>query len=160
MFEDLKAAYEEKRKTYPYLPSMDDLNFEFEISNYVDERKISPMFPMRYTRRCMAHLIASYIGYLHDFILPNPQSAIAMKEYEYFDEKEKEQIIHLIGRLMRISRYNSSLELMRNEKEDAKFILEMFNEWKRFKDEIAPFMHKNVESWNKQVKEFQKEICQ
>jgi len=153
MFEELQKAYEEKRKKYPKLPEMNKLNFEFEVSNSIEERGYMPKFPLRFVRRCMAYLMSGYVGYLHDFILPNVQSAIAMKEYEYFDEKEKEQIIKLIQRLMRINRHNSSLELLRNEKEDVKFIVEMFDEWKKFKQDIKPFMLKNVDSWDKAIKE-------
>ena len=43
----------------------------------------------------MSYFASSWIGYLHDFILPNPQSAIAMEEYKYFSDEEKEECLYL-----------------------------------------------------------------
>jgi len=152
MYEKLVSEYKKKQKKYRDLPDIDELNNEFEICNFVDEKRIEPRFPLRLVRRGISFFVSSWIGYLHDFILPNPQSAIAMEEYKYFSDEEKEEIVQLIAKLMLLNRLNSKMELLHDDTEDTRFITSAFKEWKDIKERILPKLDKNIKNWKKTIK--------
>jgi len=95
----------------------------------------------------MMELFSNWLGYLHNMIMPNQQSFIHMKEYEFFDESDREKVMLLINRVMHLNRASLSIEIERNDEKDAQFIKEAFKEFKDIKKEIMYFTQKASEKW-------------
>ncbi|MBW2981243.1 hypothetical protein KY343_00035 [Candidatus Woesearchaeota archaeon] len=142
-FED---KYNKLKSKYD-LPSIKELNDQFEIYDIIKEKNLSPSFPLRYTRRLMVSLFYGWINYLHNFIMPNPQSAILVRESEAFNEEQKNKVTKLIKEIMFINRLSTKLDLENYEQKDAEFIKKYFTEWKKIKKMILELANINLESW-------------
>ena len=65
---------------------------------------VSSTFPLRYIRRMMVNIFYGWTNYLHNFIMPSPQSAILAAEAKAFNDDDKVKINNLIKEIMFINR--------------------------------------------------------
>ncbi len=145
-----ERTYTKLQKKYS-LPTLDEINFQFEVVDIVEEKGVKATYPLRYIRRIMVNVFYGWINYLHNFIMPSQQSAILMKESEAFSEEEKEKVIKLIKEIMFINRVSNKLDLELDETKDAKFIKEYYDEWLKVKKVLVELATINVESWKKDM---------
>lgn len=149
--DDFKKVFDSYRVKYS-LPEYDELDFYFELTNTIDLWKDNtPPFPLRQIRRRIIDLFNNMVGYLHNFILPNTQSAILMRESEFFSDKEKEEIVLLINEIMALFRESHQLEIMLDEKKDAEFIKKSFKKYKEVQKKVSAILEKNIDGWNKSI---------
>lgn len=147
---DFTEKYNHLKKTYD-LPSLESLNIEFEVIDTLNERGFSPTFSLRYVRRQMVGVLSGWINYLHEFIMPDLQSVILVKESESFDEEQKKKVINLIKELMFINSLSTKLELVMSEEQDAAFIIKYFAKWPELKKRILKLAELNLGSWKKDI---------
>ena len=107
------------------LPDIDILDYEFEIE------KDKP-FILREIRRRVSDKLNIYCDLLHGILQPDTSSIEQMYEVTHFDEKAKAGIFNLYKKLMRLHRYSVEAALDGEELE-AKFINDVFKEWKSIK---------------------------
>ncbi len=148
--DDFKQAYSGFQEKYS-LPDISAIDDEFEIFDFIAERRGTVSFPLRYLRRHMVSVLYNWINYLHNFIMPNPQSAILIRESEYFTEEQKNEVITLIKEIMYANRLSAKLDLVLSEKEDAAFINDIFRKWPKLKSKLQEFADINVNSWKKDM---------
>lgn len=141
-----KADYKKLQEKYD-LPSLDELNSEFEIVDHLISNETYTSYPLRYTRRFIVSIFYNWINYLHNFIMPNPQSAILIRESESFSEEQKLEVTKTIKEIMFINRLSTNLDLEMNEEEDAKFLRKYFDEWKNLKGKLLGFAKNNLDGW-------------
>ena len=144
----IKKELEEIGKKYN-LP-VRELDRELELTDYFVEKNEMSKFPARVIRRRLLDIFYSWSNYLHSFLFPNPQSIIATRDSEAFDEKEKDEIYKIIARLAKMTRGAVELELRKEESGDAEFVRNNFEEFKKIKKQIEPFTKKNKEFWEKE----------
>jgi hypothetical protein len=126
----------------------EELDNEFEIIDAFYSRKITGYF-LRNTRRRIIEVLYSYINYLHNFVAPNPQSVILMQEAEFFSDEEKDEIDAVMKKIMLVNRMSIRLDLEPDEENDAEFIKQSLDEWKKLKPKIVEITNKLIENWKK-----------
>ena len=99
----------------------------------------------------MVNLFYGWTNYLHNFIMPNPQSIILVKESEAFNDEQKTRVSKLISEIMFINRISAKLDLEYDEKKDAEFIKKYFKEWSTLKKLLLDFAEINMQSWEKEM---------
>jgi hypothetical protein len=149
--ESFTAQYNTAKGVYLTLPDLKDLDFEFEILEMVGRECHFPQDAVKYTRWYIMRAITSWLGFLHEFILPNQHSAVSMEEYDYFDEKEKKGIIAFMNWVMYRQRCVNLVQLEENDKESAELIAQILTEWKEKKPFLKTLMKKNVDVWQKKA---------
>lgn len=145
-----QERYAELQKKYS-LPSLEELNFEFEVLDIITEKKVKTTFPLRYTRRIIVNILSNWTSYLHNFLMPNPQSAILIHESKYFSDEQKEEVNGIIKKIMLFNRLSTKLDLEHIEEKDAEFITNVYQEWLDIKKFILECADINIESWEKEV---------
>ncbi len=148
--DDFAARYHTLQERYN-LPTLDELNFEFEIKDIIVEKKAGASFPLRYVRRIMINVLSSWTNHLHGYLMPNPQSAIHVHESKQFTDDDKERINQLITKIMLFNRLSTKLDLTHDEKKDADFIKSVYTEWIDIKKFIIEFADITIQSWEKDV---------
>ena len=149
--EHFTAEYAKAVAKYQGLPSLEVLDKEFDIVEVIGREKHFPRNALRYTRWFLSRFLDGWVGYLHQFILPNQYSAISMEEYNHFSEKEKEGIISLMNWLMYQQRYANTIQLDENDDETAKFITQLFAGWLERKHFFKTILEKNRDVWQKKA---------
>lgn len=144
--DNFKEDYNKLGEKYD-LPSLDELNSEFEIIDHMTTNNTMTSYPLRYTRRFIVSIFYNWINYLHNFIMPNPQSAILIRESESFSEEQKLEVTKAIKEIMFINRLSTNLDLEMSEEEDAKFLRKYFDEWKDLKKRLLKFAKVNLDGW-------------
>ncbi len=147
---NFKQKYSQLKKKYNVLPDWQEIDTCFEISTYIDEKKIDYAFPLRVVRRAIAHYFSSWCGYLHDILLPNPQSIVANEEHKIYDEKEKKEIVELLRLLFAQVRESQLLELEKDSKKNVLYIKEKLELWKSLEKRLKQLLDKSVFHWQKE----------
>ena len=156
MNDEFKKSYQELKTKFPDLPSFEELDDEYEITNYVIEKKLTGKFVDRNIRRTITYNLNSHIGHLHGFIMPTQHSAISVEESNFFNEEEKEEIIKIITKLMVYLRESFECELKKDLDLNIKFIIKAHKNWLLIKQEIIKIIPKLIQGWEKSLEKKKK----
>ena len=138
---DIKKQYQELAKKHK-LPDFDRLNMEFEIEN-IDETG----FLLRSILSKIGEKVEFFLGTLGEMLHPDSSNIYSIQEYRFFDESERKRLFDIYRMLMSWSRNSIEVSLMCDEKEEAKLINALLDEWKTLKPELIRYFRKMKESW-------------
>ena len=139
---DVKEAYSK----LPYsLPSFEEVNNEFEIED------LEVSFILRNILRKAAEKIEFYVGIVSDLLQPDTGSMSSMHETRFFTDSEKENMYSLFKKLMKSHRSIIEQVLSKSEEEQAEFLRDFFQDWKKTKQELSILIKKMKDSWDKET---------
>lgn len=141
MANETQKKYNELSKRIK-LPDFKEIDNEFEISDLEETN-----FLMRSIIRRVSEKLDFYSTVLEEILQPDTSSLYAMHETRYFDEDEKNRMYDLYRKLMGHNRHLIEVCIEHNEKDEADFINEFFEEWKSIKPELIKFIKKMRMSW-------------
>jgi len=136
---------EEYKKLKFKLPNFNELNDEFELNNIKEKD-----FLLRQIRRRLNEKIIFYCRIIEGLIYPNTGNLIGAHEIKSFNEEEKKEISELHKKLMVFERRSLKLDVNPNEVEDGKYINDVFNSWKNFKEKMIKITEIMQSSWKKE----------
>jgi len=138
---NIRKVYDKLKSQYK-LPEFESIDNDFEIS-YIEHDN----FLLREIRRKISDKIEFYIKILEDVLQPDTNSMTNMHEYRSFDEERKKVLFNFYKELMIFHRISLILECKLNEKEEAKFILDIYSNWENFKKEMERIFEEMKKSW-------------
>ena len=138
---ETEKQYNELGKKFK-LPQFREIDFELEISDFEETN-----FLLRAIMRRICEKLDFYCAMLEEILQPDTSKLYAMHETRVFDEDEKRQMYELYSKLMILNRRSIELSLEHNEKDDADFINNFFDEWKSLKSELLNIVKKIKVSW-------------
>ena len=124
---ETEKQYNELRKKLK-LPEFREIDLEFELSDLEETN-----FLLRAITRRIAEKLDFYSTMIEEILQPDTSNLYAMHETRYFDDDEKKQMYELYTKLMNFNRQSIEVSLEDNEREEAEFISNVFNEWKILK---------------------------
>jgi hypothetical protein len=149
--EQFTALYARARQAHPALPALEELDAEWDILETVSREKHFPRNAEMYARWYVLRAVNSWAGYLHEFILPTPHNAVALEEYNYFDDKEKERIIGVLNWIMYCNREANLLQLDEDDAKTAEFIARVLVQWRERKPVLRETLTKNTAIWREKA---------
>ena len=149
---ETEKQYNELRKKHK-LPEFKDIDFEFEISDLVETN-----FLLRAIVRRIAEKLDFYSTMLEEILQPDTSNLYAMHEIRYFDDDEKKQMYGLYSKLMNFNRQSIEVSLQHNEKDEADFVKDLFDEWKSLKQELLRFVKKMRASWKTEEADIKEDL--
>lgn len=139
---DIKKKYETLRKKYK-LPEFKKIDSVFEISS-IDDGK----FLTRDIRRKIFDILETYSKSIEGIL--HPEATLNnLYESRFFSDKDKESIFKLYKELMVLQKRGLVVSTLENEKEDASFIIDVFNKWNLIKPELNEIFEKLKNAWEK-----------
>lgn len=139
----MEEEYNKLKEKYN-LPNFKELDNEFEISTIDSEHFIL---------RCIIDKIIDRIDYfsciLEHILQPESSSFKSIQESGFFDDLEKKEIYNLFKKLIILNRESSKISLNRDEKQEAEFIINSFNQWMEIKQDLLKNIEKLKNSWEK-----------
>lgn len=142
---DIKKNYQKLAKKYK-LPNYVEIDLGFEIST-IDKEK----FLLREVRRRMLDKIDGIKDILESIIQPDTNIFSSIYESRIFNDEEKKKIYNIYKNLMILTRTATIVNLRADEKEEAKFIYDAFNEWQKLKSELILYIEKIKNNWKKET---------
>ncbi len=142
----VKKLYETLRKKHK-LPGFDELDSEFEVSAIEAESGL-----LREIRKRIGEKVSD-VSSIFQTVLQPDTNLVDLYESRVFNEAEKQRLFELYKRLMVVDRTMAGLSIENDEKLDAAFIKSFTAEWKKLKPELAGFIKKLKESWEKETEE-------
>lgn len=152
MKQEIKQKYDDLQRRYD-LPSYDELDHVFEITDSIREKKYVPDKLLRFIRRRMISLIDYWTGYLHQIVLPGQHNMILYEESSYFSEEEKNEVIKTMTKILSVTRETIKKELLCDEKEDAAYIKKLYDLWIEMLPELNKYVDKSVNIWKDKLKQ-------
>ncbi len=150
--QQFKEKYAELQKQFD-LPLFDKLDDECEITDNLQRLRFAPSKPLLFVRRILVDKYFTWINYLHTFISPNQQSILLMNEYQQFADNDRKVILDILRQIMLQTRLSTRLDLSSTPQFEAQFIKESFALWLTLKEQLKPYLDKNIASWKKPFKD-------
>jgi len=138
---EIEKQYSELKKKFK-LPEFKEIDNEFELSDLEETN-----FLLRAIMRRISEKLDFYSTVLEEVLQPDASNLYAMHETRYFDDEEKNSMYDLYKRLMSCSRHSIEISIEHNEKDEADFINNFFEEWKPTKADLLKFIKKMRVSW-------------
>ena len=127
------------------LPKFDDINNEFELEFIKDKP-----FLLRQIRRRMNEKVIFFCRIIEGVLYPTQQHITNATEIKNFSEDKKKEVHKIYKSLMQYERQSLLLDVTPNDKDDVKFINDVFNFWKKTKKEMENIVKLMKESWKKE----------
>ena len=143
----LKARFEELQKDLKFKASFKQLDEIFFIKDHYLERKTMPERFDRDLSHRIASTFNSWIGTLHNWVIPNPSSLIAITESNQFSDEEKEEMKKVMKDFMKILSLNSVIGLGKDKKLQAKYFDEAHEIWLKHKGFMLDKINKVHAYW-------------
>ena len=133
--EETRAAFEREKKRLRFKSSFDEIEEIFFLYDFFEsEGFVSARFSRALCRR-ITNLFWNWNSYLHNLIMPSPNSMVMITESQMMDEDRRVQILNLMNRIVAHAVRNSVIGLEPNDTQEAKFIDESVQVWK---DAVQP----------------------
>ncbi len=142
---DIEKIYKDltkKHKLHDYVA----LNLEFEVSLIESEA-----FLLREVGRAIAERIEYCTQMIDNILHPEGSQLALLHECRFFDDNEKKELFDIYKILMLHHRSAVVASLSREEKEEAAFIMDFFNDWKNLKPKILTMARKMQGSWKSDI---------
>ena len=146
---DIKKAYETVQKKYQ-LPSFEDLNKNFEISDIEEET-----FLLREIRKKIDDKVDTARCMLEEVLQPDTTLA-GIYESRAFSDDEKGELFDLYRKLMKLHRQAFELLMKNDDVLDAAFICHVAHIWEKFKKDLSDKTQKLQKSWEKDIEDNEK----
>jgi hypothetical protein len=142
----IKEAYDKLRKEHPILPEFDKINREFQLSTIEKED-----FLLSGIKEKIADTIEPVIQVIERIVQPDPNMLSDMYESTCFTKGEKNLLFDIYRKLMQTFRLLLETDLQKEDKADAETIKKTYDEWQGIRKQIAPYIKKMREHWQKHV---------
>jgi hypothetical protein len=143
---DLKGEYGKIKEKYN-LPEFVKLSEDFDI-NKVDDKEST--YLVRSIRRSMNEKISAYLHLLELFINPNSPPLFILSALRGLEGPEKESIKEMYKELSRIQVEVMKMDTIYDEKKEALFIINTFNQWQKIKPKMIKIIDKIGEGIEKE----------
>lgn len=129
--------YEEMRKAYNKLeyklPPFEELEKDFDLDKISDRNK---KFLLMNIRRVMVEKFSSYSQLFEALLNPTSQSRLLLRILKKLDNEKKDKLREYCDKLLNYQYEAIKMELVWDEKKEADFVNQKFNEWTKMKNEI------------------------
>ncbi len=144
-----EKLYNNLREKYKILPDFKRLDPEFEISS-IKEEDIREKYFSRMIRRRMYERFYSFNAGLLSVLTPQTPSVILAHEHKFLTNEDRDKIMKIIKKLIRMEREYLILEIELDEKKDVAFITSSLEIWLEVKLGIKEILTIMRDSWNKE----------
>jgi len=145
---NLLEEYNKHKKKYS-LPDFKPLDEEYEITN-IQKNLQDPKLILKFVRRRINEKITFFVQILETMLSPNPNSIINITESKFLPEEERENMEALLKTLMYFERYSILLDVTSDDKSNASFIKEVWQEWPKFKKTIEEYAKILKNKWKEE----------
>lgn len=144
---DLIELYKPAAKKYK-LPSFEDLDREFDIV------LIEPTLNfLKQIRKKIVERLEFGLDILEKILQPDTNSYADMYELTAFNEKEKDNVLHLYKSIMFLHRLSYEIDLDDGDNKEADFIKLAAKQWGAYKKQLAPIVQKLKQSWKTEAED-------
>jgi len=92
-----------------------------------------------------------WISHMHNWIMPNPASMIAMSENKVFSDSDKEEIMGVMKQFLAFTSRNIPTGITKDRAEEAKFIDDAIKLWKDYSGLLLKFSNKIKDYWKEEA---------
>ena len=135
---DLKSAYEKLGTKYD-LPEFEKLSEDFDVEKNIDKEST---FLIRDIRRVAVEKTSAYLQLFETLINPSAPPMFVFSILRNVSSEDKDVIKEIYKILSKLQIEAMKLDIIYNEKSEAKFINEIFNMWQESKPTIYRLIEK------------------
>ncbi len=144
-YEEFKKEYEKARKQHS-LPSIDELNNEFNLQFSINKLDEMPLKLADFIIGQQLDFFGGYLNWTYSLIYGSPQSGIVNKEASFLNEKEKKQLVKTMYKITAITRLSPSIYLEESEKK-YEWITKLLKQWLELKPQLLSLSQKIRTNW-------------
>ncbi|MGM5482585.1 MAG: hypothetical protein ACQESF_03930 [Nanobdellota archaeon] len=148
LIKELESEFSRLKKKHHLNVTLKELDEVFGIKDYfLRQGFISPEIIKHIAARNV-EIFNSWMNYIHNLIMPTPQNMVSNAESQIFTEKEKEEFIEFMNKVMAHTSKNTVYLLNQNKEKQAEFIEESYHFWiDKVRPELVMIMEKINAYW-------------
>ncbi len=146
-----EKLYNALSKKYKKMPDFKQLDSEFELSS-MKEDEVNELYFSRIVRRRIYEKFYNFNIGLVTIINPQVPSIILSHENKFFSNDDRDLIMSIVNKLMKVEREHLILETEFDESKDADFITSSFGVWIEVKPSIKKILTVMKDSWGREAK--------
>jgi hypothetical protein len=143
--EDLEKEYEEVSKGFG-LPSFEKLAEDFDVEKVLEKESV---FLLRDIRRIIGDKLSAYLHLFETLLNPTSPPMFIFSVLKGMKDDEKKEIREIYQKLAKLQLKTMKLDTIYDEKKEADFVKESFEEWQDMKIKINQLL----ETFDKEFKE-------
>ncbi len=146
---EVKEAFEKTKKELKFKATFEEIEKNFYLTeNIIKEGFVSEKFFARQLCGRMLDIYTSWIGTLHNFLIPNPQDLISLTECKKLSDEGKKEVSKMISIAMNLVRKNSLIAVSHDKSSEGKLIDEIVDTWKnKFSPGLIKILKKIQPGW-------------
>jgi len=141
----LKKNYSELEKKYK-LPSYKELNEEFDIEK---AQELETDTLLREIRKVIMDKVIAYLRFIEMLLNPSNAPMFFFALLKGLDNGDKKILEDLYSKLGRLEIEVVEIDNDYSEKNEAEFIIHVFNEWREIKEDMKKIAKSLQKSWDK-----------
>jgi len=151
VLKELEKKFKEMKEELSLKIELEELNRVFFIKDFIlNEGFVSENLSRQICSR-ITHTYSLWVNYLNGILMPNQGYMPLQIESKLFSSKEeRERIWELIRKAMEITSRNSLIGLIKDKKEEGKFIEDAFHTWNEMREELERMMEKVNKQWKEE----------
>jgi hypothetical protein len=151
ILKEFEDAFEEYQKEAGFSASLEDLEKEFHLKDYVLQVGFVGVDVGTQIRSRIVEYFRDWLAYLNNLLIPNQGFMAAQTETKLFgSEADKKMIWDLTKIGMKFSTMHSYVGLEADKNLQAKFIDDCLDSWKnKFRPGLVSIMKRTYEGWDK-----------
>lgn len=144
---NFKEHYNKAAETYK-LPSLTELQKEFEILDVVGREGHCPINVITFTRWYILKYANSWSNYLNEYIVPDQRYVTSMESANHLDDNDRNKIEKFMAWATYKTKCANIMQLSDDSPaKNAEFIRQMLKEWQEQKEIISNVIKKDVNAW-------------
>lgn len=149
LLRELKSAFDRFKKDYDFFMDFEDFDRAYGIGDHVMNMGYIPQNLPRFIVMKLIDAYNSWLSYLHNVIMPNPNSMISHEESSIFADDEKKDLMEMIKKLQ----YHVSIGFGFGLGDDKQVVNDFLEATKRFYPDFLKnkreTIQKSQEHWRK-----------
>ena len=146
--DELKEDYKKARKIYD-IPTFEELNLNFQIEKICD---IETDFLLLEIRKHISEKLSGYLKLIETLINPMSAQMLVYHIIKTLTPKDQETLRILYKKLAKLEIKILELDIDFDEKKEALFIKNAFDEWQTIKKDLLEMVINVQENWDIKIK--------
>lgn len=147
LLKELEEQFAAEKKVMKLKSSLEEINERIYFKDYVLSQGFVPTSLSRNLAYKAKEHLSVFVGSMHNFLFPNPQSMVALTEANAITEEDKKEITRMMHQCMKIINKYVISEVNRDKVIEGQIVDETIQFYKENKKEIVRLLEKVNNQW-------------
>lgn len=153
LLKEFETKFLQVKKDLKFKAGLKELDEVFFLKDFVADKGFVSESLSRQICGRINDFYGSWYDYLHNIVIPNPQSLASMTESQVFGDDEKNKIMRVMSKIMDLNTTNLLVGIKNDKSAEGKFIDDALRLWNEIKPTLTWLVTKTNNMWKEKARE-------